>query len=224
MRNLWILFALILTTSAVAQPEALEGLKASAASNKAQLAKYSWQEEQTLSVGGELKRTTVSTVTLDVNGQPVKTKISEEDAPEKKVRGPLRKRIKERKVEDFKDSMQKLGQLLQSYAHPDPEKLEAVFKSGHMTVDTSGGPTQTRFTFKGYLKPDDILVLVFDASEKVLKSVQVNSYLDSPDEVVEIDATFDRLPDGTSHLSQSTVVEKKNEVTIVTKNSHYVKR
>ncbi len=224
MQRIWILFTLLLTANAVAQPAALEGLKASATSNKAALMNYIWQEQQTLSVGGEVKQTTVSTVSLDGSGKPVKTQTSELDAPQKEVRGPLRKRVKERKVGEFKDSLKQLGGLVQAYAHPDPQKLEAAFKSGNLTVDTSGGPSQTRLTFKSYLKPNDAFVIVYDSSKKALKSVQVNSYLDSPDEVVEIDCTFSSLQDGTSHIAQSTVVDKKNDVTIVTKNSDYVRR
>lgn len=226
MQRLWILLTLTLlfTANAVAQPAALAELKASAASNKDALAKYTWQEEQTLSVGGEVKRVTVSSVVLDANGKPVKTQMTETDAPQKQTRGPLRKHVKERKVVEFKDSMKKLAGLVQAYSHPDPEKLEAASKSGNLTVDSSGGPTQMRLTFKSYLKPNDAFVIVFDSTNKALKSVQINSYLDSPDEVVEIDCAFARLQDGTNHVAQSTVVDKKSDITIVTKNSEYRKR
>jgi hypothetical protein len=213
-----------LTAAVSAQTGPMDGLKQATAHNKQALAHYTWQEQQTLSLDGEVKKTTTSSVVLDANGQPQKTTLSEQDAPPKAAGGPLRKRIKERKVSELKDYMQQVGALAQAYSHPDPAKLEAAFKAGNVTIDTSGGPSQMRFTVKSYLKPNDILVMVFDQTAKRMKSVQVNSYLDSPESAVELDCTFAQLADGTNHLEQSTLVGEQKEITVVTKNSDYKKR
>jgi hypothetical protein len=224
MRKLTLPLLFLLLSSLAWAEGPLEGLKQSLAHNKQALAQYTWQETQTLSLDGEVKRTTVSSVVLDASGQPQKTTLSEQSAPEKEVKGPLRKRLKERKTGEFKDYMQQVGQLAQSYSQPDPSRLQEAFKAGNVTIDSSGGPSQMRLTVKNYLKPNDILVLVFDQKAGHIKSVQVNSYLDSPDNAVELDCTFAQLPDGTNHLDQSTLVGEEKEVTVVTKNSDYKKK
>jgi hypothetical protein len=214
---------MLLVTAVFAGTEPLDELKTCAAKNKQALAQYSWKEQQTLTVDGDLKRTTISAVVIDANGKPVKTVVSEQDAPQKEVRGPLRKRVRERKADEFKDYVKDVGALTQSYAHLDPEKLQQAFQNGTLMV-SSAGAGKKQFSVAGYLKPGDTLTIVYDSVTKALVSMQVSSYLDQPDNVVNIKATFSRLPDGTNHLSESTVIGQDKDVVIAIKNSDYSKR
>ena len=223
MKRYLLLLLMLLVTTAFAGTGPLDELKTCAAKNKQALAQYSWKEQQTLTVDGDLKRTTISTVVIDANGKPAKTVVSEQDAPQKEARGPLRKRIRERKVDEFKDYVKKVGSLTQSYAHLDPEKLQQALQDGNFKVG-SAGAGKRQFTVTGYLKPGDTLTIVFDSATKALVSMQVSSYLDQPDDAVSIKTTFARLPDGTNHLSESTVIGQDKDVVIAIKNSEYTKR
>lgn len=222
MRKLCTTLFLLFTVAVTAQGGGLEGLKSSLGKNKQALAQYTWQETQTVSVDGEVKKTTVYSVSLDAEGQPRKTVVSEQDAPQKDARGPLRRRIKGKKVAEMKDYMQQVAQLAEGYAHPDPQKLEAAFKGGNLSISNSGGAMV--FTVKSYLKPNDSMVITFDDGKKTVRSVEIGSYLDSPDDKVTINSSFALLPDGTNHVDQSTIVGEQEDVTVTSKNTSYSKR
>lgn len=221
MRIIFLLLLSLLTLPALAEPGPLDGLKQSLAKDKQALAPYTWKQTQTLSVDGAVKKTTIFSVTLDANGKPLKSVLSEQNAPGKDPHGPLRSRLKKRKVKELKDYMQEVGALVQSYAHPDAEKLEAAFKSGKASLDRSQG---LKLTVKDYLKAGDSVVIVFDEKARKMKSVQVNSYLDDPDNGVQLDCAYAQLPDGTNHLAKSTLLGEEKSVEVVTENSDYVKR
>ena len=213
-----ILLVLSLFSVALAQPSIIQETMAK---NKQILAKYSWQEVQTLSLDGEVKQTTISQVQLGSDGKPVKTLVSEQKAPPKATHGPLRKRIRERKVEEFKDYTKSVVGLAQEYAHPDADKLKAAFAGGNLEQNDVANNLAT-VTLKNYLKDGDCVVITYQKGNHRLQSLQVDSYLDDPDQTVKVTTQFAAFPDGQgSHVSQSKIEGQKKDLTIQITNSAY---
>lgn len=224
MKNLIWLLLISLSASTLAQNGPIERLKESAAQNKKVLTQYTWQEVMTLSVDGAVKRTTVSNVEIGPDGKPKKSTISQTSAAKRDVRGPLRKRIVERKMGEFKTYAKSVAELAHQYSHPDPQKLKEAIKQGNAKRDASPGPGLAQVTITNYLKANDSMTVVLDTKGKHIKSVKVKSYLDNPADKVTIDAAFAAFPEAGSHLQNATIVGVSKQLKVEIKNSDYKKR
>src|ERR1035438_6073108 len=76
--------------------EKLAAIKQSIAANKQALARYTWQEQETISVKGEVKDTKMYQVQMGPDGQPQKTEISNQQAQPSGRQGRV-KRSEERR-------------------------------------------------------------------------------------------------------------------------------
>jgi hypothetical protein len=224
MKKLLCILFVTLSCSALTQTSEVEKLEQAAALNKKVLAQYTWQEVMTLSLDGEMKKTKVSSVEIGSDGKPKKTLVSETDAPKKDVRGPLRKRIAGRKIEEFKDYIKAVVELAHQYAQPDPAKLKSAIKEGNIKRDASPGAGLVQFTIANYIKSGDSMTIVVDVKKKHMTSVKVSSYLDDPKDKVSIDASFAGFSDEGSHLEQGTITGESKKLQIQITNSDYKKR
>ena len=203
--------------------ERLAAAKQAATMNRQALAKYTWQEQETVTVKGEVKKQTVYLVQLGPNGQPIKSSLTPPAPQAQEPRGRLRRRIVEKKKDEFKDYSQKVGALVQAYAHPDPAKMEQAFKQGNLSLGAAG--TQgLELTFRNYLKQGDSFTLVLDSKDKSIQTVKLTSYLNDPGDQVSASAIFTKLPDGTSHVDNITVVGQKKQLQVQTRTSNYQRR
>jgi hypothetical protein len=96
--------------------ERVAEIKQSMAQNKQALAQYTWQEQETISIKGEVKKQKLFQVQIGPNGKPQKTEI---DAPSDSSDGGrkhgLKHRIKEEKKEEYEDYGKEIAELAQGY-------------------------------------------------------------------------------------------------------------
>lgn len=201
----------------------LQDVKVAAARNKLALTQYTWQEQQTVSVNGEVKQQTLYQVQLGPDGQPQKTALTAPQPPPAAQGGRLRQRIVQNKTNEFKEYAQQVGALVHAYSVPDPDKLQQVFQAGNMSLGSEGGGSSLALTFHSYLKADDTYTLVLNPQDKSMQSVQVASYLDDPSNAVTFSANFSKLPDGTNHVQSSTVNGQQKQLQIQSMNNNYLK-
>ena len=79
----------------------------------------------------------------------------------------------------------------------------------------------TTLNIKNYIKPNDLLTLVFKKQNKAIQSIRVASYLDDPTDAVTIAAQFAKLPDGTNHVTGTQINGASKQLSVVTRNSNY---
>ena len=122
----------------------------------------------------------------------------------------------------MKEYMEKAVALIESYAPPNPAKIQAAKDAGKMAVQPipAGG---ARIEFKDYVKPKDLLAIEIDPSGTRLSTITVASYMDSPDDAVTLNVVFAALEDGTSYTSKTTLDAKAKNITVVVSNSGYKK-
>jgi hypothetical protein len=65
------------------------------------------------------------------------------------------------------------------------------------------------------------VTLSFDKNQKQLQAI--SSYMDDPKDVMNLTVAFGRLPDGTNHVSTTTVEGVSKQLTVNTTNSDYKK-
>ena len=199
----------------------LAEVKAASAANKQALAHYTWQEQQTTSIKGDVKKQQVFQVSVGPGGQQQKTQIGGSQAAPPPSGGRLKQHVIEKKTAEFKDYGEQIADLAKQYTQPDPERLQAALQAGNISLVPGGGEGEIKLVIKNYVKTGDSLTLVFNRQQKGIQSVQVASYLDSPSDAVTIAAQFAKLPDGTNHVASTQINGVSKQLTVMTQNSNY---
>jgi hypothetical protein len=217
--------ALILSASPViAQSPALQQrlaeIKQASAANKQALSHYTWQESQTISIKGEVKKQQLFQVSVSPNGQQQKTEINAQPAAQPSG-GMLKRHIVAKKTAEFKDYGEQIADLARQYTRPDPGSLQQAFQQGNISLQLGGDDSRVTLIIRNYIKPNDSVTLVFDKQQKAIQSVRVSTYLDDPKDAVTIAAQFAKLPDGTNHVASTQVNGVSKQLTVVTQNSSY---
>jgi hypothetical protein len=195
--------------------------KAAAAQNKQALAHYTWQEQQTISVKGDVKKQEVFQVQMGPNGKPQKTPISQSPQQSSGGReGRLKKHMIEKKTQEYEDYGHQIAALAQSYTQPDPEKMQAAFQQGNMSLASGGAAGAYKITFKNYVKPNDSMVIMLEKGAGI-QSVQIASYLDDPKDAVNISAQFAKIPNGPNHVATTNIDGVSKKLTVATQNLNY---
>ena len=198
----------------------LSEIKQASAANKAALAHYTWQEQQTTSIKGDVKKQQTFQVSVGPDGQQQKTQIGGSQAPPPSG-GRLKQHVVEKKTAEFKDYGEQIADLARQYTQPDPGRLQAAFQAGNVSLQSGGGEGVVTLVIKNYIKPNDSVTLVFNRRQKAVQSIHVSSYLDSPTDGVTIAAQFAKLPDGTNHVAGTQIDGVSKQLTVVTQNSTY---
>jgi hypothetical protein len=214
-----VLITLASSTAVAQNPEMQQQIQQSVAANKQRLAHYTWQEQQTVSLKGEVKNQTLYQVQMGPDGKPQKTQLSAPPPPPEGRR--MKQRIIEKKTGELKEYAQQIAALVQSYLPPNPEKMQQAFQQGSGSL-SKAGPGEVKVAFTNYNQQGDSMTLVFNTAQKGIQSAQVSSYLNNdPKDAVTFSAQFAKLPDGTNHLSSATVNGEKEHLTIQIQNTNY---
>jgi len=212
--------------SSMQEPAAKEQLqakiaevKASLAANAAALRQYTWQETTEISLKGDVKSKTQNACSYGPDGKVQKKLVS---APPEKKDAPrgLKGKIVENKVDDIKDYMESTGNLIKLYVPPDPAKMQAAMAAGKGAL-TQPSAGKAVLTFSDYSLPGDKFSLTFDTAGKKIVAVNVNTYLDKPDDKVSLAVAFTSLPEGPNYLSSSLLDVTAKKIQVKTTNSGY---
>ena len=200
--------------------EKVAAVKQAAAANKQALAHYGWQEQETISIKGEVKDTKMYQVQMGSGGQPQKTEISNDPAAHGHE-GRLKKHVVAHVTDEYQQYGQQIAALAKQYSPPDPEKLQQAYAQGNVSVNLGGSAGTISLVIKNYVKPNDSMTLVFNEASKAIESVRVATYLTDPSDAVTIAAQFAKIPGGPSHVASTTVDGVSKQLTVATQNSNY---
>jgi hypothetical protein len=214
------------TGPAVAQNPELQQrvaeVKESTARNKQALASYSWTETVTISLKGEQKKQQHFQVRLGPDLKPQKSSLDPPDEAAAPSGGRLKQRVVAKKKEEYKDYADQMKALAQQYVPPDKDLLQQAYAKGSIALAPAGGaPNELQLVIHDYLKPQDSMTLVFDKTQKALLQVKIASYMDDPKDVMNLTVTFERLPDGTNHVSNLVIDGVSKQLNIAIQNSNY---
>jgi hypothetical protein len=202
--------------------EKLAALKQAAAQNKQRLMHYQWIETQQITLKGEPKGSKQFLCQYGPNGQVNKTPLGDQQPQQQAQQGgKLRQRIVEKKKEEMQDYMGDVKGVLALYVPPDPQKMQRAFQSGNVSFTPVNGAVN--IVFKNYAQPNDQMTVTFDEGAKKISHIDVNTYTQSPDQVVTLNVQFASLPDGTNYTQQSVLDAKAKNLVVTTTNSNYQK-
>jgi hypothetical protein len=197
--------------------EKLAAVKQAAAANQQALRSYTWLEKTELSLKGELKATKVDSCRYGPDGKVQKTPVVQPPPPEKK-RG-LKGKIVAKKTGEMKEELEASVALVQNYVPPAPDMIQVVMNAGTASL-SQAGPNKVAFTFPGYAKQGDALKVTFDKGITSLQQIDVNTWLDKPEEVVTLHVAMQSLPNGVSFPGTVllTIASTKMQVRITKSN------
>jgi hypothetical protein len=198
----------------------LAAVKQAAAQNQQDLRSYSWIEKTELSVKGEVKATKVDSCHYGPDGQVQKTPVVEPPPPEKK-RG-LKGKIVAKKTGEMKEELEASVALVQQYVPPAPDKIQVVTNAGTASMGQAG-PELVAFTFPGYAKQGDALKITFDKTITSLRLLDVQTWLQKPDETVTLHVVMQSLPNGLSFPGSVMLTMAKSQMQVRITKSNYQK-
>jgi hypothetical protein len=68
------------------------------------------------------------------------------------------------------------------------------------------------------------MTLGFDTAAKKIATINVNTYMDKPDDAVTLAVQMSSLPDGTNYAQQTVLNATAKQIQVTTTNSNYAKR
>lgn len=196
-------------------------IKEAIAKNKQALAQFTWVQEITISLKGEVKKQEDFQVRLGPDGKPQKTSLDPPPAqPEHE--GRLKRHIVEKKKEEYEEYADRIKTLIQQYVPPDKDLIEQARQNGNIMMGpAAGGGGDVKLVLSNYLKRGDSMTLVIDKAQKDLASLTINSYLDNPSDAVNVSVQFSKIPGGPNHVSLETINGVSKQLTIAIQNSNY---
>jgi hypothetical protein len=198
----------------------VQAVKQAAAANKQALARYTWQEQQVISLKGEVKKTVSYQVSLGPDGQQQKIELGSTSAPPPSG-GRLKQRIVAKKTGEFQQYGQDVAGLVKQYAPPDPQLLQRAYATANISIQLGGAPGTVTLVIRNYIKPGDSMTLVFDQASKSILSLQVATYLTAPTDTVTLAVQFSKLPAGVNYVSSVLVNGVSKQMTVAIKNFNY---
>ena len=197
-------------------------IKAASAKNKQSLMSYSWNEQDTISIKGDVKKVEHFQVRLGPDGKPQKTSLDPPTQAPPPSGGRMKQRIVEKKTDEFKEYGADMKALAQQYAPPDPAKIQQAAAQGNVSLsEVAGSQSQVQLVIKNYLKPGDSMTLVFDKEQKSIVSVQIASYMDDPKDAMNLTVQYSKLPDGTNHIDSMVIDGVSKQLKVAVQNSNY---
>ena len=199
-------------------------LKKSLAESQARLRKYEWIETTIISLKGEEKSRKQMRCYYGGDGKLQKLPVG--DAPQADQGGGGRRggRLKQKIVENKKDEMQeymeRAAALVHHYVPPNPDDIDNAKKTGKLALGPGQGG-RVRLEFTDYLKPGDLMAIDVDGAANRLVGVNVNSYLDTPEDAVTLNVEMSALADGTGYTAQTTLDAKAKNIQVVIQNTGY---
>jgi hypothetical protein len=67
------------------------------------------------------------------------------------------------------------------------------------------------------------MTLTFSSATKKISTINVNTYMDNPQDTVTLTAQFASLPDSTNYVQQSVLNATAKKLVVTTTNSNYQK-
>ncbi len=193
--------------------------------NRAALMQYTWKTRTELAMKGETKSVKQEQVRYDIDGKPHKTPIggapepATEEQPARRGRrgGRVKEKIIENKKEEFAELMKSLGELVGSYGHLPPDKLQAFVQNATLT------PGQGSLEIRGasVLQEGDSLTVQIDTATYMTRRVEIRTALEG--KPVTATSDYRALSNGPTYQARSVLEYPDKEIVLTIENFDYQK-
>ena len=189
-------------------------IKTAMGENAAAQRKYAWMETSQVAYKGEVKSTTTSSCQYMAGGN--KPQCTQTSAPpeEKKQRGPMRRAIKDSKVEGMKEYMDSVKTLVGEYVPTKQELISAAQGRGDVAVAQNPSDGMMRLTISNYLQKGDAVLVTINQATHQVAHVAVNTWLNDPSATVTLDVSFTTIASGVSFASKKVLTASAKDIVV----------
>jgi hypothetical protein len=216
---------LTLTVSAFSQnnevQQKLAAAKQAAAENRQRLHQYQWVETTQLTLKGDAKPPVQNGCVYLPDGTVQKTLLS--PPPEPPSGGRVKQKIIAKKKAEMKDYMGDVKSLLSMYVRPDPQKMQAAYQAGKVSLNPLPGAGAVNLIFSDYAQSGDKMTLTFESPAKKITGLNIETYLGEEKDAVTLQVQMATLPDGTNYAWQTVLNATAKKLVVTTTNSKYQK-
>jgi hypothetical protein len=207
------------------QPTFAESQKANAQA----LRQYSWKSRTEIKLKGESKNVKVEQVRYDLNGTLQKTPIAGPPpaasapaaAPARGGRGGgrVKSKVIENKKEEFGEMMKGLGQLVASYGHLPPEKMQAF--AANATKGKGEGAMEGTAQIQGanVLVEGDSMTMWVDPASQMMRRVEIKTVYEGKPATLITD--YKSVPNGPTYMAQAMLAYPEKNVELTVDNYEY---
>ena len=121
----------------------------------------------------------------------------------------------------MKDYMEDVKAVLGMYVPPDPQKMQAAYQAGKLSLNPVPGAVNLVFT--DYAQAGDKMTLTFHSATKKITGLNINTYMGQEKDAVTLKVQMGTLPDGTSYAHQTVLNATAKQLLVTTTNSSYQK-
>lgn len=202
--------------------ERVAALKTQMATSEAALKQYQWIRTTVISIKGEEKSRKQERCFYGLDGKLTQVDLTPE-VPPQEPRGPLRRRIAERKRGELTGFMKEAVAQIHQYIPPSPALIQASKDAGKMTIQPLDSGKSARLIFTDYRQKGDSLSLVVDLTNNHPLTAAVKSALDSGKDPYSLDASFGTLAGGITYPSNYVLEAPSKNLKVTVENSGYQK-
>lgn len=225
-----LLAAFALTLGSLASGQQKEQFAQAQKDNAAALRQYTWKTRTEIKMRGESKSVKLEQVRYDLDGKLEKTAIDGAPAPAAKEEaggrggrrgGKLKEKVIEKKKDEFAELLKNLGQLVGSYAHMPPDKMQAFAAGATLTPNQGDKKDQLLIQGKNVLQAGDTMSVWVDPKSYMFRAVEIQtSYEEKP---VHFKGDFQPLTAGPTYSARSVLEYPDKEVELTVENYDYQK-
>jgi len=197
--------------------------------NAAALRQYTWKSRTEIKMGGESKSVKLEQVRYDLDGKQQKTAIGEPPQPQaqeeagrrggRRGGGRVKAKVIENKKEEFAELMQNLGQLVGSYAHMPPDKMQAFSESATLATGQGQGGNEVLIQGSNAMVPGDTMSVWIDPASFGMRRIEIRTSFDG--KPVHFTGEFQALTDGPTYPARLVLEYPDKEVELVVENYDY---
>jgi hypothetical protein len=188
--------------------------------NSLALRAYEWKSRMEVQKDGETKKVQLSQMHYDSAGNVQKTVISSTPEPDMPKFG-IRRLVGKKKLGDFKEKLEELGALAQSYSQLSPDTMQRFMTNATITPEMTAQHKLIRIEGRSVLQPNDVMTIFIDAGSRKQRRVEIQTSLDG--KPVQIISAFQDLPQGPTYMGRSEVSYEGNSLVIITENFDYAR-
>lgn len=188
--------------------------------NSLALRTYQWTSRMEIQKDGETKKVQISEMHYDNAGNVQKRVVSSTPEPDLPKFG-IRRLVGQKKLGDFKEKIEQLGALAQSYGQLSPETMQRFMSNASITPELTAQHKLIRIEGRNVLQPGDAMTIFVDAVSRKQRRVEIQTSLDR--KAVQIVSEFQDLPQGPTYMARSQVSYEGNSLVIVTENFDYAR-
>ncbi|HEY4678995.1 MAG TPA: hypothetical protein VIJ01_17650, partial [Candidatus Angelobacter sp.] len=195
-RDFWLIAAgfvcvlvgwLVLPAQGPTLEQQIAAIRATAAKNRAMLAEYTWQQQETISIKDKVQSQRLFEVQFGPDGRLRRTAMDlpEGNLSQTEKEGGMQEWVTQKKKSAVMMSAQEVKEIADTYAQLNPESLRLAYEQGEIAAAPNAPRAGVKkLSIHNYVKAGDLVIMVFNEKNNEIQTLEVSSYLSDPKEPV----------------------------------------